>query len=338
MSEPAFESPRRRLGRGLSALLGGGAPAYEAAESAPGQPHSDCELRYVPIGHVARNPWQPRKDFEAEALGELAASIKEHGVLQPLLVREIDGGFQLIAGERRWLAAQKAGLETVPCRVLDVVDKSACEFALEENLKRKDLSDLEKAHAFKEYLAQFQCSIEELGKQLSMSRSAVSNILRLLELCEPVRAALQAGQLTSGHARALLPLAEDGQLALCARIQSESLSVRQTEQAVKQLLGKVSGGLDASASAAGVTEANADPSTLNTQHSTPPDILSIDTAPHLPPHVTNHVRDHEEQLRNLLGTPVTIRLNGKDSGQIIIDFASNAEFDRILGTLRSRAA
>lgn len=326
---PVFEAPRRRLGRGLSALLGGQAPAHEIAEGTAA-PAGEGELRYISIHQVSRNPWQPRKEFEADALGELAASIKEHGVLQPLLVREIDGGYQLIAGERRWLAAQRAGVETVPCRVLDVIDKTACEFALEENLKRKDLSDLEKAHAFREYIAQFQCSIEELSKQLSMSRSAMSNILRLLDLSEPVRNALQTGKISSGHGRALLSLEAADQLELCGRIQAEGLSVRQTEAAVKQMLGRAE-------TPAPVEAAAETPATPTDAAAESPDVLSMESA-QADPHVTNHVRDLQEQLRELLGTPVEIRLNSKNSGQIVIPFAGNSEFERILGTLRSRAA
>lgn len=227
----ANDVPRRRLGRGLSAMLGAG-PAY--SESEP----ETAELRNIPVQEISRNPFQPRKDFNQDELNELSDSIREHGVLQPILVREFEGSYQLIAGERRWLASQRAGLTLIPCRVVDVIDQTAFDYALEENLKRKDLTDVEKALAFRRYLDHFGCSIEELGKQLSMSRSAVSNILRLLDLCEPVRNALSTGKISSGHARALLPLPEAEQLAFCGRIQAEQLSVRQTEAAVRQILGR----------------------------------------------------------------------------------------------------
>lgn len=314
--QQTLEMPRRRLGRGLSALLGGGGPAYEAIEST-----SNSELRQLATAQISRNPYQPRKEFEQEALSELAASIAEHGILQPLLVRSLDGGYQLIAGERRWLAAQKVGLETVPCCVVDVVDKTACEFALEENLKRKDLSDLEKAQAFREYIQHFECSVEELAKQLSMNRSTISNLMRLLDLPEPVRNVLQQGKISSGHARALLPLSEADQIALCGRIQAESLNVRQTEQAVKTLLGRVTSEPAPEASAASASEL--------------PNVLPMAPAD---PHATNHVRDLEQQLRNALGAAVEIKLRTKDAGQIVIPFAGNAEFERILGLLRERAA
>lgn len=316
--QQTLEMPRRRLGRGLSALLGGGGPAYEAIES-----NSNSELRQLPTAQISRNPYQPRKEFEQEALSELAASIAEHGILQPLLVRSLDGGYQLIAGERRWLAAQKVGLETVPCCVVDVVDKTACEFALEENLKRKDLSDLEKAQAFREYIQHFECSVEELAKQLSMNRSTISNLMRLLDLPEPVRNVLQQGKISSGHARALLALSEADQIALCGRIQAESLNVRQTEQAVKTLLGRAAA--EPPAATATTTEAPGNQ----------PHVLPMTPADQ---HMTNHVRDLEQQLSNSLGAAVEIKLRTKDAGQIVIPFAGNAEFERILGLLRDRTA
>ncbi|MFO1092342.1 MAG: ParB/RepB/Spo0J family partition protein [Planctomycetaceae bacterium] len=227
------ENYRRRLGRGISALLGGGPQAAEAIASGA---DAQLELRHVGVEQIERSPFQPRQDFDADSLNELAASIREHGVLQPLLVRELDGGFQLVAGERRWQAAKSAGLATVPCRVIDVIDKTACELALEENLKRKDLNDLEKAHAFRRYIDHFQCTVDELAKQLSMSRSTVSNILRLLDLPEPIQHAVQSGKISAGHARALLSLENLAQqLELCGRIQAEGLNVRQTEAAAKEL-------------------------------------------------------------------------------------------------------
>lgn len=382
MSMIPTDNTRRRLGRGLTALLGGSAPSSTHLES-----EDSSELRMIAVENITRNPWQPRKDFDAESLGELANSIREHGLLQPILVREFGGSMQLIAGERRWRAAQKAGLTTIPCRVVDVIDKTACEFALEENLKRKDLSDLEKAQAFKDYVQQFECSIEELSKQLSMSRSAVSNLMRLLELTEPVQNALRSSKITAGHARALLPLDAAGQLELCGRIQAETLTVRQTESAVRELLGRekrtnntgaeasvntaVAQGSDTPAieqspSNASETQPHDHPiAQAHEEHpqqfSAPADSLeqsaetqqigeqghnsesdsNPDTLPMIQSgadsHQTNHVRDLQEQLRGLLGTMVEIRLTGKETGQIVIPFHNNSEFERVLGILRQRA-
>ncbi len=371
--------PTRRLGRGLNALLGGGAPAYEETSS-PAQ----GDMRHVAVNQITRNPFQPRKDFDAESLGELASSIREHGILQPLLVREVDGGFQLIAGERRWQAAQKAGILTVPCRVVDVVDKTACEYALEENLKRKDLNDLEKAQAFRDYLTHFECTMEELAKQLSMSRSAVNNMLRLLELPDPVKNALHAGKISAGHARALLPLDQAAQLELSGRIQAESLSVRKTESIVRELLGRVQPPVAAAQLVAEqqVAEQQVEHAPTQTGSQTPlagegvpADVTSADNATTSPVQPTwqptsdaaepaavaptadatptegltlsleaarveadelrtNHILSLEQQLTDLFGVKVQIKLKSKENGFIIIPFDSNTEFERILKTAR----
>lgn len=375
MSEASTLTPQRRLGRGLSALLGGGAPAHEETAL-----ELQSELRHIATSQLSRNPFQPRKQFDPESIGELASSLKEHGILQPLLVREVDGGYQIIAGERRWQAAQKAGLSLLPCRVVDVIDKTACEFALEENLKRKDLNDLEKAQAFRDYIDQFQCSIEELSKQLSMKRSTVSNMLRLLDLPDPVKNALNSGRITAGHARALLPLQQAEQLELSSRIQAEQLSVRQTEATVKKMLGRgdeptnvaptqtepaastpqvpetvVAAQTQAPAAEQQQTstaaphhgqlhqpelhfEQPADQSSAAsaaTGSETPPETLPMPAADS---NRTHHVASLESQLRDLLGVPVEIKLNSKESGQIVVPFSNNQEFERILNTLRRHAA
>ncbi len=369
--------PRRRLGRGLSAMLGSG-PAFSESEPAA------AELRNIPVNEIARNPFQPRKDFNPDELNELSDSIREHGVLQPILVREFDGAYQLIAGERRWLASQRAGLTQIPCRVVDVIDQTAFDYALEENLKRKDLTDIEKALAFRQYLDHFHCSIEELGKQLSMSRSAVSNILRLLELPESVRNALSAGKISSGHARSLLPLPEADQLAVCGQIQAEQLSVRQTEAIVRTMLGRekktpvaepIVPPITDQAAPAVIEQAVEQPACVrepqpgefvHTQNfsgenspegqsmapagdhnwQTPqdagyspqePQILSMEEA-RSESDRTPHLASLEEQLRNLLGTAVEIKLKSKDSGTILIPFSSNEEFERLLRSLHRAAA
>lgn len=342
------EIQRRRLGRGLSALLGGGAPSPEEIHR-----NDASELREVPLAAIDRNPFQPRKSFDPEGIEELAGSIREHGVLQPLLVRELDSRFQLVAGERRLLAAHKAGLSHVPCRVVDVIDKTACEFALEENLKRRDLNDIEKAYAFRDYLRHFQCTIEELAKQLSMNRSTVSNLLRLLDLPEAIQNAVISGRISTGHARALLSLELADQLALCGRIQAESLSVRQTEAAVKQMLGRETTADAATAHDAASTQQTVDagPGEQAVPADNNPEVsaTAVDgtqwenaandaTVLFEVPERTNHIRSMEEQLQRLLGTPVEIRLSGKESGAIVIPFHSNEEFERVLRELRRRDA
>ena len=307
------EAPvRKRLGRGLSSLLGGdddpttvsSAPTDSSTVTAAG------ELRHIATGEIETNPFQPRTEFDESSLRELSDSIQQHGVLQPLLVRALPSGlWQLIAGERRWRAAQKAGLPTVPCRVLDVVDQQVCEVALEENLKRKDLNVLEKAKAFQDYLDRFGSSIEELSKQLSLDRSTVSNMLRLLELPEVVKQSLRADKISAGHARALLSLSEPDRIALCERIQSETLSVRATEAAVRKMLAeKIEG---ETVPFAGAAKSRPEP--------------------------TQHVLSLQGQLRDVLGVPVEIKLKGKESGQIVITFSSNDDFERVLRVLRRAA-
>lgn len=309
-------APKRRLGRGLDALLGGKSqPAQEGepvaiARAVPVGESSPQSRTMLKVDQIRRNPFQPRSEFDEQSLKELAKSISLHGVLQPVLVRKTEQGYQLIAGERRWLAAQKAGLNEIPCRIMDLADREVSEAAIEENLKRKDLNVLEKAQAFQDYVDRFGCTIEELGKRLSMDRSTVSNMLRLLELPEPVRQLLHEEKITGGHAKAMLPLEEADQLAVCERIQAESLSVRKTEQAVRSIL-------------------------RGEKAST----ISIESAKKekAAPERTSHIDSLEQQLRDTLGLKVQIKLKTSESGQVIIDFGSNDDFDRITRLMRKAA-
>jgi ParB family chromosome partitioning protein len=302
---------RRRLGRGLNALLGGGNDAPERAESATAVP----DPNHIHVDLIERNPFQPRKDFSGEALSELIESIKQHGVLQPLLVRPYGGHYQLIAGERRWLAAKQAGCDEVPCRVLELDDRRVCEAAIEENLKRKDLNVLEKAQAFQDYLTRFGSTIEELAKQLSMNRSTVSNYLRLLELPDFVKKALVDDRITNGHARAILTLDEPNQISLCKKIEAESWSVRKTEEAVREL------------------QHSADAAEQGEQETIP--FPSGEKRANFQP--SNHVLSLQQQLQDALGAKVEIRQSGKDSGKIVITFRSNDEFEHVVRQLRRAA-
>jgi ParB family chromosome partitioning protein len=298
------EPSRRRLGRGLNALLGtANFGDGEVAEGDQSQVHLDL---------IERNPFQPRKDFDQDALNELVDSIRQHGVLQPLLVRPMGEGYQLIAGERRLIAARKAGLELVPCRVLDLTDQQMCEVSLEENLKRQDLNVLEKAAAFQDYLGRFSCSIEELARRLSLDRSTVSNMLRLLDLSEPVKSDLRSGKITAGHARALLSLREADQQSIAQQIQSESWSVRKTEEAVRSL--QPSNGET-------IPFPGAESPTAATKRGA----------------LSNHLLSVQDQLREWLGSKVEIKLKGKEAGKIVIEFATNDDFERVVGKLRRAA-
>ena len=356
------QPPRRRLGRGIDALLGGfshqseaqeeaapvaaaepvaAAPAPVAATPAPSAAapaagteiadapaadnssadavtptvtvESPTDRHLIPVDSIRRNPFQPRSDFDESSLNELAASIRTHGVLQPVLVRIVDDGYQLIAGERRWQAAKKAGLTDIPCRIMELDNRQVSEAAIEENLKRKDLNVLEKAQAFQDYVDRFGCTIEDLGKRLSMDRSTVSNILRLLELPDAIKQLLKEEKLTGGHAKALLPLEEEHQVALAERIQAERLSVRRTEQEARSIL------------------RGERPTTI------PIESGRKNSATDDKPEKSAHVTSLENQFRDLLGLKVEVRLKTSTAGQLIIDFGTNDDFERITRLLRKAA-
>lgn len=216
---------KRSLGRGLSELLSGETP-----------PHSRTVVE-IPVDDIQPNPNQPRRKLNEETLQELAASIEAHGVLQPILVRRRDETYELVAGERRWRAAERAGLETISCLVQDIDDRTALQIALIENLQRDDLNDIELASGYRQLLDDFGLTQEELAQHIGKSRSAVTNTLRLLELPEKIQELVREGSITPGHARALLGLSagEEAMLELAERIREESLSVRQVEQIVREM-------------------------------------------------------------------------------------------------------
>ncbi len=309
---------KRRLGRGLNALLGSGnddesnqhnqhaAPSTPTVAFAPSSDEIAVEL-------IEPNPFQPRREFEQASIDELADSIRKHGVLQPLLVRpkpDSEVGYQIVAGERRWRAAQQVGLEAVPCRVIDFQDQQVSEAALEENLKRQDLNVLEKAQAFKAYLERFGGTIEELGRQLSMNRATISNMMRLLELPEGVQTMLREDKLSGGHAKAILPLSEQQQLELARQIEQEQLSVRKTEEIVREIL-------------------------KNGAAALPTEVAA--TAPAEKPQPSNHVLSLQDHLREQLSARIDIKLKKNDAGQIVIHFGNNNDFERIVGQLRKAA-
>ncbi len=216
------------LGAGLGALFGSAALEADAV---------DCV--FLPIAKVEPGIMQPRKNFNEEALAELADSISEHGIIQPLTVRKLaSGSYQIIAGERRWRAARLAGLSQVPARIVEADDRKAMELALVENLQREDLNPLEEADGYRRLIEEFGLTQEEAAGRAGKSRSAVTNSLRLLNLPETVKTYVEDGELTAGHARALLSLHENEALMLEAakRTATEKLSVRETEKLVKRLM------------------------------------------------------------------------------------------------------
>ena len=214
------------LGRGLGALLGD-----EALKS------DSSGVLTVPISQVENCSSQPRKAFDPEALEELAESIRQHGILQPLTVRRLQSGYyQIIAGERRWRAARLAGLTEVPVLVIEADDRKAAELAMVENLQREDLNPMEEAAGFQKLMADFGLTQEECAERVGKSRPAVANALRLLSLPEPIQAMVEDGRLSAGHARTLVSVADPAiQQKIAEKVANDGLSVRQTEQLVKQL-------------------------------------------------------------------------------------------------------
>ena len=221
-------SANRGLGKGLGALLGDAALKADTSDSL-----------YLPISQIEPYGNQPRKYFDEAALHDLADSIREHGILQPLTVRKLSSGYyQIIAGERRWRAARIAGLQQVPAVVIEADDRKMTELALIENLQREDLNPIEEAEGYKSLMENYQMTQEEAAARIGKSRSAVANSLRLLGLCADVRKLLESGKLSGGHARALLPLKADAQKQAAAAVIEHGLSVRQTEALAKKLSGK----------------------------------------------------------------------------------------------------
>ncbi|MCC0031288.1 MAG: ParB/RepB/Spo0J family partition protein [Brucellaceae bacterium] len=224
---------KKRLGRGLAALIGDMDQPVQAKANAPkAQPAAD---RYVPIELIGRNPANPRRVFDEAELEDLAASIRTHGVVQPVVVRagkSGDGGYELIAGERRWRAAQRAGLTQLPVIERDVDDRTALELAIVENVQRADLNALEEAMGYQQLIDEHGYTQAELADIIGKSRSHVANTLRLLKLPEGVRTLVADGSLSAGHARTLVTAADP--LALAKRIVGDGLSVRQAEQLAQQ--------------------------------------------------------------------------------------------------------
>ena len=224
---------RPALGRGMAALLSN-APAPQAP--APAVPRTG--LSQLPIEAIERNPKQPRKRFDEQKLAELAASIREHGVVEPILVRREGARYRIVAGERRWRAAQRAGLREIPAVVREASDREAFELALIENLQRADLNAIEEAEAYEVLVKDHGLTQEKVAERVGKERSTVANALRLLKLPAEVRDAVRDGQLEMGHARALLALEQAEAIKKAAqRAIREGLSVRATEALVRQLLG-----------------------------------------------------------------------------------------------------
>jgi ParB family chromosome partitioning protein len=215
------ELNKRGLGKGLSALI-------------PMDDKEQENVQDIKISEIKANKNQPRKKFDEEKIRELSDSIKEHGVLQPIIVRKKDGGYELVAGERRWRAAQKAGIEKIPAIIKDLSDADVMEIALIENLQREDLNPLEEAEAYKKLIDEFGMTQEELSKRVGKSRSQIANTVRLLNLDEEIKKLISEEKLTAGHARALLAIEDKKErLKIAKKISESNMSVRETEETVK---------------------------------------------------------------------------------------------------------
>lgn len=310
-------SKERRLGRGLEALLGrsldrpldSGSDLLTLRSPRAGATQHDATppagLLEIGVYDIDANPFQPRRDFDEAEIDSLADSLRDHGLLQPLVVRRYGERYQLVSGERRLKAAIKAGWGTVPVQVREADDRQMAELAIVENLHRKDLGPLEKAASFQGYLERYGATQEELARRLQIDRSTIANLIRLLELPEAVRQSLERGAITQGHARALLPLGDEReQIAFASRIEQEQLSVRQTEQLVQD------------------TIRAADEPALGI-------VGSTDKAKARSRRGSHHLALLEQQLRAALGTKIDLREGARGRGKIVIHFNSHDEFDRL---------
>ena len=277
------------LGRGLDALLAGS-----------DKPQGD-EQRNLPVDHLKPGKYQPRTHMAEDALAELAASIRSQGVMQPILVRAIDSTpgaerYEIVAGERRWRAAQLAGLSEVPVLVRAIPDEQALAMALIENIQRENLNPLEEAQGLQRLIDEFGLTHQQAADAVGRSRPAASNLLRLLQLTAAVQELLMTGKLDMGHARALLPLTGAQQIAVAQRIVQKALSVREAEHLVQQIM---------------------NPPKAATPAPIDRDLLRL-----------------QEELSDSVGANVSIRSNRKGSGKITIEFGSLDQLDGILGKLR----
>jgi ParB family chromosome partitioning protein len=293
------------LGRGLESLLPSRpAQKVEIAASAAA-PAPEGKPLEIPLDKIDRNPFQTRKGFDEAKLDELAASIKASGVVQPILVRSgQEGRYTLVTGERRWLASQRAGKATIPAVVREVSDVQAMEMTIVENLQRADLNPMEQAHAYERLSREFKMTQEQLAERTGKDRASVANFLRLLKLPDDAQLYVEMGELSFGHARALLALPPEQISKVAAKVLALHLSVRSTEKYVQGLLNP---------------EMVAKPVKL-------PEERMLDP----------NVREAEDRLRRSLGLKVTID-DKKGRGKVIIEYAGVDDFDAILAALGERS-
>ncbi|HEY0634760.1 MAG TPA: ParB/RepB/Spo0J family partition protein [Gammaproteobacteria bacterium] len=294
-----MSTKKRGLGKGLEALLGANAIINNASDTASGNHRAEGELRNIAVDLMQRGKYQPRVDMHPDTLEDLASSIRAQGVVQPIVVRPIGPNrYEIIAGERRWRAAQMAGLHEIPAVVRDVPDQAAMAMALIENIQREELNPLEEAHALQRLIDEFGMTHQQTADAVGRSRAAVSNLLRLLALRDDVKKLVENGDLEMGHARALLSLEGLLQSGAANQIVAKGLSVRETERLVKRLLAEADG-----------------------------------SAPKIQP-VDPDVRRLEMEVGERIGARVTIQQSGKGRGKLVIEYNTLDELDGILEHIR----
>jgi ParB family chromosome partitioning protein len=304
------KAPRMALGRGLSALVSSTAPvaatppqAAEIAEVLPVNDDITNGVMYVELGRIAANPEQPRTEFPEQEIAELCESIKALGVLQPILVRPWAGGYQIVAGERRFRAATRAGLSQVPVIIKELSDRDTFEVALVENAQRLNLNPIEEARGYQRLMDEFNLSAQEVAERVGKDRATVANLARVLKLPATVQEMVRAGQITVGHAKAILTVREPAaQLSLAQKVIDESLSVRALEAIVAREV---------------VLEAPKKAKSSKGSSSEEAELPEV-----------------EERLRNALGTKVSIKRT-KRGGTIELHFFSDSELDRLVDILSS---
>ena len=275
------------LGRGLDMLLSSSAKDNES--------NKDSELKKLPVELIRKGEYQPRLSIDPDALQELAESIKAQGLVQPVVVRKVEGGeYELIAGERRWRASQIAGMHTIPAIVRDIPDQAAAAMSLIENIQREDLNPLEEAIAMSRLIADFGLTHQQTAESVGRSRAAVSNLLRLLDLEEATKELLDTGKIDMGHARALLALSGKLQIETAHTVADKQLSVRETEKLVKRI----------------ATPSEAPKKTA------PKKVLEVQKL--------------EESLSEKIGAPVNIQYNNKGKGKLVVEYNNLDELDGIL--------
>lgn len=293
----AAKTKNRGLGRGLDALFADQAPIIEPAQQENGSEKRGDSVIYVNIHDIKPNADQPRKVFNEEKIQELSASIIEHGIIQPLVIRKKKTGYEIVAGERRWRAARKAGLKEVPCIIREFSDEENMLIAIIENMQREDLSPIEEAEGLNQMIKIYGLTQEEVSKSVSKSRPYISNSLRLLKLPEEIKQLVTDGKISAGHARTLITIENKKiQAEICARIVKEDLSVRKTEELVASL-----------------NKPKKKPLKKN---------KSVETI---------HV---ENELKDLFGTKVSINNKGK-KGTIQLEYYSQDELNRLIELLKT---